>query len=61
MSKPKHIKVKLVKSPIGYDRRQRTCLRGLGLRKLHQTVELVDAPGVRGLVDKVRHLVRVEG
>ena len=61
MSKAKHFKVTLVKSPIGYDRRQRTYLRGLGLRKLNQVVELVDVPGVRGLVDKVRHLVRVEG
>jgi large subunit ribosomal protein L30 len=61
MSKAKRFRVQLVKSPIGYDRRQRTCLRGLGLRKLNQSVELVDEPGVRGLVDKVRHLVRVEG
>jgi len=61
VSKVRRFKVKLVRSPIGYDRRQRTYLRGLGLRKLNQTVELVDAPGVRGLVEKVRHLVRVEG
>ena len=53
--------VKLVKSPIGYDRRQRATLRGLGLRRLQQTVELKDQPAIRGMVGKVQHLVEVEG
>jgi large subunit ribosomal protein L30 len=61
MSAERRIRITLVRSPIGYDRRQRTYLRGLGLRRLHQTVELVDNPAVRGLIDKVRHLVEVEG
>jgi large subunit ribosomal protein L30 len=60
MSASKRIRVRLVRSPIGYDRRQRTALRGLGLRRLHQQVDLVDHPAVRGLIDKVRHLVQVE-
>ncbi len=55
------ISVKLVKSPIGYDRRQRATLRGLGLRRLQQTVEVNDEPAIRGMIDKVKHLVVVEG
>ena len=57
----KKIKVKLVKSPIGYDRRQRATLLGLGLRRMQHEVELEDGPAVRGMIDKVKHLVRVEG
>jgi large subunit ribosomal protein L30 len=55
------IRVTWVKSAIGYDRRQRATLRGLGLRRLNQTVELRDEPAIRGMIDKVQHLVRVEG
>ena len=55
------VRVTWVKSMIGYDRRQRATLRGLGLRRLNQTVELKDAPQVRGMITKVAHLVRVEG
>jgi large subunit ribosomal protein L30 len=46
---------------IGSNQRQRATLRGLGLRRLNQTVELKDAPAVRGMIGKVAHLVRVEG
>ena len=53
--------VKLVKSPIGYDRRQRATLQGLGLRRLQHTVQVEDTPSVRGMIEKVRHLVEVEG
>ncbi|HME72169.1 MAG TPA: 50S ribosomal protein L30 [Myxococcota bacterium] len=55
------VRVKLVRSAIGYDRGQRATLKGLGLRRLHQTVELPDTPSVQGMISKVRHLVRVEG
>jgi large subunit ribosomal protein L30 len=54
------VRVKLVRSPIGYDRRQRKTLAGLGLRRMQQTVELKDQPAIRGMIDKVRHLVEVE-
>jgi large subunit ribosomal protein L30 len=54
------IRVTWVKSAIGRDERQRATLRGLGLRRLQQTVELPDAPQVRGMIEKVQHLVRVE-
>ena len=54
------IRVTQVRSGIGYDRRQREVLRGLGLRRLRQTVELEDTPAVRGMISKVPHLVSVE-
>jgi len=53
--------VKLVRSPIGYDRRQRATLLGLGLRRLQHTVQVEDTPSVRGMIEKVKHLVEVEG
>lgn len=53
--------VKLVKSPIGYDRRQRATLRGLGLRRMQHTVQVEDTPSVRGMIEKVKHLVEVGG
>jgi large subunit ribosomal protein L30 len=55
------VRVKLVRSAIGYDRSQRATLKGLGLRRLQQTVELPDTPSVQGMIYKVRHLVKVEG
>ena len=60
MSGANRIRVKQVRSEIGYDRRQRATLRGLGLRRLRHVVELPDTPAVRGMIDKVRHLVVVE-
>jgi large subunit ribosomal protein L30 len=47
-------------SPIGRRHDQRETLIGLGLNKRHRTRELEDTPAVRGMIDKVRHLVRVE-
>ena len=55
------VRVKLVRSAIGYDHGQRATLKGLGLRRLHQPVELPDTPAVQGMIYKVKHLVRVEG
>ncbi|MFQ5471348.1 MAG: 50S ribosomal protein L30 [Dehalococcoidia bacterium] len=60
MTKGSRIKVRWVKSQIGYDRRQRATLRGLGFRRLQQAVELEDTPAVRGMINKVIHLVVVE-
>jgi large subunit ribosomal protein L30 len=54
------IKVKLVKSTAGCDADHRATVRGLGLRKIRQTVELEDTPSVRGMIEKVSYLVRVE-
>ena len=53
------VKVTLVRSPIGFDRRQATVVRGLGLRRLGHSVEVVDNPSIRGMLHKVRHLIRV--
>ncbi|MGK9236903.1 50S ribosomal protein L30 [Inquilinus limosus] len=47
-------------SPIGRREDQRQTLIGLGLNKLHRTRELEDTPAVRGMIEKVKHLVRVE-
>jgi large subunit ribosomal protein L30 len=53
------LKIKWVVSAIGCPRGMRQAVRGLGLRKLHQVVEREDTPAIRGMVDKVRHLVVV--
>jgi large subunit ribosomal protein L30 len=56
----KRVRVTQVRSQIGFDRRQRATLRGLGIWRMHQTVELDDTPQVRGMIRKVVHLVKVE-
>jgi len=59
-----HVKVTLVRSTIGFCKRQAEVVRGLGLRRLGHTVELQDVPSIRGMIRKVKHLVhvhRVEG
>ena len=59
MADGKTVRIQQVKSAIGFDRRQRATLRGLGLRKMQQISELEDTPAVRGMINKVRHLVVV--
>ena len=54
------IKVTLVKSMIGRPEKHRKVLRGMGLTKMNRTVELEDTPSIRGMVNKVVHLVSVE-
>ncbi len=56
----KLLKVTLVKSPIGYNSRQKETVKSLGLRRMSQTVLLGDAPQIRGMIAKVSHLVAVE-
>jgi large subunit ribosomal protein L30 len=56
----KTLRIKLVKSPISSKRKQRATLVTLGLRKMHQTVDHADSPSVRGMINKVSHLVSVE-
>ena len=60
MAEGTRIAVRWKKSQIGFDRRQRATLRGLGLRRLGQRVELEDTDAVRGMIRKVRHLVVVD-
>ena len=55
----KMIKITLSKSPIGAQPKQRRTITALGLRKMHQTVELEDTPATRGAIAKVSHLVSV--
>jgi len=54
------LRVTWTKSAIGYERRQRLTIRGLGLHRLHQTVEHDDTPAIRGMLAAVKHLVKVE-
>jgi large subunit ribosomal protein L30 len=56
---PNLIRVTLTKSPIGYEQSQKDTVRALGLRKMNQTVEKEDTAVVRGMINKVRHLVTV--
>ncbi len=56
----KVVRVTLVKSPIGYSQRHKDTIKALGLRRMHQTVEHVDSPVLRGMIAKVAHLVKVE-
>jgi len=53
------LKIKLVRSTIGTTRYQREVVRGLGLRRMNHTVEREDTPEVRGMIDKVAHIVQV--
>ena len=59
MSAVGRVRVKQMRSAIGYNRRQRATLRGLGLRRMNHVVELEDTPAVRGMIRKVTHLVTV--
>ncbi len=54
------VKITLRKSPTGYNRKQREILRGLGLRRMNQTVLRKDCPSIRGMIFKVKHLIEVE-
>ena len=60
MAQTHTIKVTQIGSPIGRKHDQRETLVGLGLNKLHRTRELPDTPAIRGMIDKVAHLVRIE-
>jgi large subunit ribosomal protein L30 len=57
----KSVKITQIRSSIGFDRKQALALRGLGLRRIRHTVEVEDTPATRGLILRVRHLVKVEG
>ena len=58
-SKGGTVKVRLLRSPIGFNRTQAAVVLGLGLRRIRHTVELKDTPDARGMIHKVRHLVEV--
>jgi large subunit ribosomal protein L30 len=56
----KKIKITLVRSPIGYSKRQKGTIRALGLKRINHTVEHDDTPVIRGMITKVSHLVVVD-
>jgi large subunit ribosomal protein L30 len=60
MAQGKKLKITLVKSTIGFDKKQDKVVTGLGLRRIGHTIELPDTPETRGMILKVRHLVTVE-
>jgi len=61
MAKSKEtVKVTLVRSPIGSLPKHKLCLKGLGLRRMHQSVEVEDTPAVRGMINKISYMLAVE-
>ncbi len=60
MTSEKQLKVTLVKSTIGFNRKQALVVRSMGLRRIRHTIVVPDTPEMRGMIHKVRHLVTVE-
>jgi large subunit ribosomal protein L30 len=60
MNNPGRLRITWVKSSIGYSRQQKGTIRALGLRHLGDVVEQADTPVIRGMIDKISHLVQVE-
>jgi large subunit ribosomal protein L30 len=56
----KRVKVTLVRSTIGFDKKQAAIVQSMGLRRINHTVELQDTDSIRGMIHKVRHLVEVQ-
>jgi large subunit ribosomal protein L30 len=56
----KTLRVTLVRSPIGFTKDQKATVKALGLRRMHQTVEHKDTPALRGMVNKIIHLLKIE-
>ena len=54
------LRITWIKSDIGYARDQKRTIKALGMHRLHQTVEHQDSPSIRGMIMKVKHLVRLE-
>ena len=59
MSKDKVIKIKLVKSGIGRMKNHKLCIKGLGFKKLNQTVMIIDTPSNRGMMNKISDMLEV--
>ena len=57
---PNKIKITQIKSSIGYKQKAKLTLKALGLRKMHQSVEQIDTPSIRGMLSKVDYLVKIE-
>ena len=59
MSKEQTIKIKLVKSGIGRMQKHKLCIKGLGFKKLNQTVTVVDTPSNRGMINKISDMLEI--
>ncbi|MFL2714710.1 MAG: 50S ribosomal protein L30 [Gammaproteobacteria bacterium] len=59
MSKDKLIKIKLVKSGIGRMENHKLCIKGLGFKKLNQTLEVIDTPSNRGMINKISDMLEI--
>ncbi len=59
MSKEQTIKIKLVKSGIGRIKNHKLCLKGLGFKKLNQTVSVTDTPSNRGMINKISDMLEI--
>jgi len=57
---PKRLRIRLVRSLIGYNKNQRVVARGLGLRKINSEVIRQDGPEIRGMINKICHVLKVE-
>jgi large subunit ribosomal protein L30 len=60
MSKDKTMTIKLVKSGIGRMKRHKLCIKGLGFKKLNQTVTVIDTPSNRGLINKISDMIEIQ-
>jgi large subunit ribosomal protein L30 len=60
MAKSKELKVTLVRSKHGRLKNQRACVAGLGLRRMHQTVTVIDTPENRGMINRISYMLSVE-
>lgn len=60
MASKKILRITQIKSGIGYRQRAKDTLRALGIRRMQMTVEQPDNPAIRGMINAIRHLVRVE-
>mgnify|MGYP006272683449 CR=1 FL=1 len=60
MPEVKQVRLTLIKSLNGRLKRHQACARGLGIRRMHQTVEVADTPENRGMINRIHYLLRVE-
>ena len=60
MSNDKTMTIKLVKSGIGRMKRHKLCIKGLGFKKLNQTVTIIDTPSNRGMINKISDMIEIQ-
>jgi len=60
MTETKKIRVKLIRSTSGRLKKHQACVRGLGLRRIHHSVEVIDTPENRGMIKKVSYMLECE-